>query len=247
MTDKILLICVLIFLALMTYNGSKKGVIKLVYSVLAMVLSMILSQYLAVPVTNFLHDKTPVYEIVKENTTEYVDGYIRPQIETAQQQTVESLVNSLEMPSVLSEMVFGESAEGYSEKILNNDVATVGIDKICEYISDGISAICMRAIVSVTIFLIVFVLIKLLGKTLNVFSRIPGIHTINKTLGAIAGLIQGVVILWILSLIVMMMAGTPMGNSIMEMIDKNSILTFIYDTNIFAKLFKNMLDVSSLS
>lgn len=248
MTDKILLAGVLIFLAAMAYNGSKKGVIRLVYSVVAMVVAMMLSQCLAIPVSNFLTKSTPVYKTIKSHTENYVETNIRPNIELKQLEGAGSVEDALELPEALKNMLFDESVLGKdAEELLSGDIVTIGTDKICESISKGLAAVCMRAVVSIVIFIIIAIALSFISKTLNIFSRIPGIYTLNKTAGAIVGLAEGIVVLWIVSIVIMTMSGTATGNALMTMIDKNSVLSFIYDTNIFAKLFQNTLDVSAIS
>lgn len=246
MASGFLLMCTLIFLVYMSYMGSRKGVIRLVYNIAALILSMVLSQCLAAAVTGFISQNTSLYETVREQTDKYVQDNIRSEL--AEAAAGSSAADVLSLPKVVSDVLYdSDSAGGEAEKILNSDIASVGADKVCGYISEVLAAIVTKALISIIIFVIVIIAINVLGNAMNILYYIPGINTLNKAAGAIVGFAQGLIIIWIVCIVIMMFAGTEAGNTLYSAIDGNKVLSFIYDTNLFAKLFKNTLDVSALS
>lgn len=224
-----------LFLAAMTYMGSKKGLIRLIYSAASLIIAMVLSQCLSVPVTNFVEKNTQIYDFVKERMDIYVDVSVGENLESSTEQTWEDFQKSLNLPKSVTSMLFDDYVQPESG---------FNIDELCEYVSEGLTLICMRLITTIILFLIIFIIMRCAPAFFDVFARLPVINEINRLAGAAVGFGEGVIILWILCIVIMAMTGTPTGNKVMDVVDSNAFLSFIYNTNVFAEFFKNLLDVA---
>jgi uncharacterized YccA/Bax inhibitor family protein len=67
-------------------------------------------------------------------------------------------------------------------------------------------------------------------------SRLPVIKEVNKSLGGIVGLAEGVLVLWVACLVLTAFAGTSIGQNLLAAISDNGILNFIYSNNIIMKM-----------
>ena len=75
---------------------------------------------------------------------------------------------------------------------------------------------------------------------LDMLSRIPVVHGLNKAGGFVFGLLNGVVYLWIAFIIVTIFSTTSWGQYIFAQINDSVILSFIYNNNYLLVLLANM-------
>ncbi|MDE5781397.1 MAG: CvpA family protein [Lachnospiraceae bacterium] len=218
-----------LFLASMTYMGSKKGFIRLIYSAASLMIAMVLSQCLSVPVTNFVEKNTQIYDFVKERMDIYVDESVGENLESSTEQAWEDIQKSLNLPKSVTSMLFDDYVQPESG---------FNTDEFCNYVSEGLTLICMRLITTIILFLLITIIMRSALAFFDVFARLPVINEINRLAGAAVGFGEGIIILWILCIVIMAMTGTPTGNKVMDAVDGNAFLSFIYNTNVFAEFFK---------
>ena len=85
---------------------------------------------------------------------------------------------------------------------------------------------------------------KIIIRCLNLLSRLPVIHTMNKMGGLLVGLLKGMIILWILCIIITILSGTEQGGYLFAQINESLFLRYIYDHNyimMFINGFKDIL------
>ena len=70
--DYIILIGVIGFLALSAFIGYKKGMVKIVLSMAAMIVAYVLAAALTVPVSTALKSATPVYDTIEKSVSTMV-------------------------------------------------------------------------------------------------------------------------------------------------------------------------------
>ncbi|WP_130871201.1 CvpA family protein [Intestinimonas massiliensis (ex Afouda et al. 2020)] len=121
------------------------------------------------------------------------------------------------------------------------------IDSVNQAVEDGMTAVAASAAAQVAaaiaqsaayliIFLVGFVLIlvawKLISHTLDLVARLPGLHFLNKTLGALFGLIQACIILFIAAWLLQFFGGILPQDAV----EKTYLLKFFMSANPFALL-----------
>lgn len=232
MAEEILVVGTVLFLALMAYQGSRQGLIRLIYSAAALIAAMILSQCLSVPVSDFVEKNTHIYDMVKEQTDRYVAENIKENIEGSAGHAGEDILGALNLPKPFTDSL---------SKNYLKDGTSFNSDDVCEYVSGGLASLCVDAMVTVILFLIIWGILKVVSEVFDVFAKLPVINEINRLAGAAAGVAKGILILWVLCILLMAMAGTPAGNALMDAVDSNAFLRFIYNTNVFAKLLGNLI------
>ncbi len=229
MIGNIAVILIIMFLSAMIYRGTRRGVIKLVYSVAVLTVSILISQILAVPIGDAIRNNEKIHNMIKEKTDVYVEVNIRPEIEKMQQEAGDMEMEELSLPTAVTKTFLKDTIE--KEK-------TKGTDAICNAVSEGIVILCLRALVSITIFVLVFFAMRVIGTALDVFSKLPGIRYVNKGIGGCVGFLQGVLVLWLLCLVLMCMTGTEYGDKVYSVVNENEVLSFIYDTNPIVKMYR---------
>lgn len=121
------------------------------------------------------------------------------------------------------------------------------IDSVNQAVEDGMTAVAASAAAQVAaaiaqsaayliIFLVGFVLIlvawKLISHALDLVARLPGLHFLNKTLGALFGLIQACIILFIAAWLLQFFGGILPQDAV----EKTYLLKFFMSANPFALL-----------
>ena len=88
-----------------------------------------------------------------------------------------------------------------------------------------------RVLSVVVTYLTVKLLLKTLIFSLEFVSRVPGISFLNRIAGAAFGLLQQLLVLWLLMLVVAVFSMTPWGSQIYEFVHGSMVLNLIYENN----------------
>ena len=90
-----------------------------------------------------------------------------------------------------------------------------------------------------TFILVYFILsvgLLVLGKMLNIISKLPVINELNRMVGGIVGIFQGLVIVWLIFTLMMVFIEKPFIQEGMRQIEENAFLRILYESNIIAKI-----------
>ena len=72
---------------------------------------------------------------------------------------------------------------------------------------------------------------------LNVVTELPVIHGVKHLLGMGLGMMEALLVVWILFLVITIISNTELGMVWMQMIWDSRVLRFLYDKNVFLLLF----------
>lgn len=132
-------------------------------------------------------------------------------------------IESLPIPQYLQEqMETFNNSEGYRK---------LGADDFASYIVNYFASLILNVAAFIVTLLIAWGLIRLVIGAAGIFSRLPIIRTANHALGLGAGILQGLLIVWMLMMVLSFFAATPAGQSLMAQVYDNSFLELLYNTN----------------
>ena len=77
---------------------------------------------------------------------------------------------------------------------------------------------------------------------LDIVAHLPIIASANRGAGLVAGLIYGVVVVWICMIVLTAMSSTNLANDILLVIGRNKILSTIYDVNPLMDIVIKVID-----
>ena len=131
-------------------------------------------------------------------------------------------LDELPVPDSIKNKISGGVADysGKTAEIYNN------------FVVETVSGIIFSAIVYIVMFVLLLALAGVIGILLNVIEKLPVLKQINKLAGGAAGLVKGLLIVWIAAILVMILSNTPIGIKIAADIDGNVFLKFLYDKNL---------------
>lgn len=205
----IITVAVIVISALL---GKKRGLIKTVSGILALILSFTLAGYLATATTPAISEKY-VLPKVTISLEEQIDA-----IAGADAEDNTAIADALEQIGVPKDII--EST--FTDAIANP------LNSISSFISEKLT----YAVLFVVYFIILMILISLLFRLLDLASRVPVLNFINKFLGLLAGVVWGYFLVKIVSS-VFTNFDFYLTN---EMVSQTFILKFIMNLS-FAPLF----------
>lgn len=228
--DNWLLWIVLAFLAVMVIIGLKNGFVKMLFSIVSLIATIILTIIIGPYVATYLKESTPVYETVQQKTCIFIENaLIKMEEEAGESKKIEDLP----LPNVIKEKLL----ENNNEETYN----LFGAESLGEYISEYVSGIAVNAIAFCATFIVILIAIKLIVYFLDLISKLPLLNGLNRTLGAALGLLEGLIVLWILCLVVTAGAGNEWGQHLLAMINESEFLSFVYNNNYLMRFATDVL------
>ena len=71
---------------------------------------------------------------------------------------------------------------------------------------------------------------------LDLITKLPVLKSINRLGGLIIGLMEGVLVVWLLFLLIVLCQNSELGKEMMTSIQQQPILKFLYDYNMIEQL-----------
>ncbi len=245
--DNILLIIVLIVLGCFALHGYIRGMVRMVFSLVAIVLIVVLASLAAPYTAEFLRTQTPLYDTIQEKCAEAVQSVIEKNMEEklpkqeelpGQPETPEQSQEAepeklqlfgMELPPEVQELFTGNLAE--QARALMEDSGL--FEEAANQIAD---AVLLRLSWTLS-FLIISILLGVLIHLLDIIAKLPGINSINHVGGLIVGALEGLVIVWILFFVITLCQGSHWGSGMMKEIQENPLLKLLYENNVIEQIF----------
>ncbi len=203
-------------LAISTWVAAKKGIFKSIYKLSSIALTIVAVLLLSEPVGNMIESSGLGLKI--------------------DQMVYTGLIADKEYDKELGKMVTTGEEENVSSlpEFVNNAVETAAENAIVPAVSE----IVKKLVCAIIIYLIAKLLLFLIFLVIEGMFKLPLLKSANKLLGAAAGLVSGVLIVYIVCGI----ASLNVQNSaaIREVIDGTYIVKYFYDQNHLMNLFINL-------
>ena len=223
-------IAVGVFLVSMMLYGHYRGFLRQCVSIGALVITILAVRFATPYVTSFLKENTQVRQVVAEMMVKAsgLEEYREEQQDTPAFQRI--AIENLKLPQSMKDALI----ENNNSEVYN----LLGVDHFIEYVSAYLAGILINAAVSVLMFL----LIQLLVRWLDLLARLPIISGLNKIAGALLGLAHGLLLLWVACLLLDLFSATPLGSALMKQVEESSWLTFLYQYNLLGFLLRGILN-----
>lgn len=223
-----LLIFVAAIFLISAFVGYKKGLVKIVASLLATLIMVVLVMMLTPYVSKMVRQVTPLDESVQKKigeliTTEVGMDVALPDIELPREQQI-TLIENAELPEVFRKMLLeNNNAEAY---------ASLGVNTFGEYVGAYIAKVIADVVAFLVVLILILILVPILIKMLGIFNKLPLIGGMNRLAGGVVGLAIGLAIVWVTFIIITLAYSTELGKACFACIEKSSILQKLYDGNI---------------
>lgn len=224
-------IVAVVFMAVSCCMGFKRGFVREVVSMLCVVLSIAIVWFINPYVNDFIRENTPVYEMIQENCRDFVETKGQG-TKTPGRSEQKSILERLELPGFLTE----EIEENNTVEVYRYLAA----ETFTDYVSGYLALVAVNGLSFLISFLLATILIRMVTWALDLLARLPVIKGVNKLAGGVLGGVKAVIFIWVAFLVLTILCNTAIGKTGLEMIEQDQLLSFLYEQNIFMKIFMNI-------
>lgn len=223
----ILDIAVVAAIVFFTWRCYRKGFIKTAVLLFGFVIAAILARAISTPVSVFTYDnliKPSVVETLEEKTEE-ISGSIA--------EKTDALLDGIPAVFKNATKIFGETdASETVEEKMNEEGKSIATT-----LEENVIAPAAKSVIQIILFIVLFFVLAFLIKRLaflaNIFNKLPLVGKVNRLLGAAAGLLEGIVIVFVATSVIyilMFLIGEkfPITN---EMINESLLFKFFFEKN----------------
>ena len=213
-------IVVVAILALNIILGYKKGLINVVFNIVAFLLAIVITLVLYKPVSNIIIQNTNIHENIKEMILK------RSQGTEPKEENIES-----------------NDINKYIENSINN-MTNEAKTAAREVVAENFATKAVQVITGIVLFILTRAILILLRIVTQTIAKLPIIKQFNTLGGIIYGIIKGLIIIYVLLTIMYLIVSIKGNGNIALAIDSSCITKFLYDNNIivnYCLLGKNLL------
>lgn len=223
-----LVVTVLVILGGCAIYGRYRGFIKTVFTLFSTIIALSLTMWVSPMVSKEVQKNDKIMSFVTENVANAV-------------KTKEKNKNVSEQINYIDKMQLPKAMKNTLIENNNTEMYKVmAVKSFQDYISASIARVVVNAAVFIVIMLVIFISMAILCEALNIISKLPLLNGLNKTAGLLAGLLQGIIVIWIGCIVLTVFSGTEFGHTIFTMMNENQFLSIIYNNNLFLKFIMNL-------
>jgi len=219
---------ILIVAGLLGYiNGLIKTILNLVLGAVTLALVVIISPR----VCTFLQEQTPLPGYIQTKAEsivlEQADKKLQEGI-SLEELGLDEFVEELPfLPAIKDAVLESEQFQAQSQQ---------GVKNLAAYAGQVVAEKVIVLIGYFATFVVVFVALRILAFVLDIIGHLPLINGINKMTGLVAGLAEGLVVVWILGIALTLFGTTELGQSAALCVQESKFLSVIYGYNLLQEM-----------
>lgn len=208
----------------------KKGFLSASKSIIALILTAILLASMQQTILSALQS-SPIYSgvrtvVAKKITKTYEEKQISNEIYTDDAEKSTEACEALAFPSFMENSI--KKTMSQMTEIKNN---------VMEVITESITNMILNVIGMILVFLAVRLLVFLIIKVLESLFKLPGLKDINRLLGTLLGMVNALLVIYLVCGAVSLFAPAEKMQIIKDTIDATYIVKYFYDNNLLLSLF----------
>lgn len=238
-----LLIIVILVLAGNIVWGFSRGFLRVIYSMLAWIAILVFVTWATPYVANVLTEKTNIDNRIESNLDEKLHELVigdtngqkedrEPDAQNPGQGKKNYRDLQMKLPDAVTNKLFDTNK--IADQILEGSGAY-------DVVAGRATDLVMRVISFVLVLLIAVISFHLLLVVLKVVEKLPLIGGINRLLGLFAGLVKGILIIWLAFAIIAMAGTTDIGIALISYIYESPLLIWVYENNFVLTLLMTFL------
>lgn len=226
-----LLIIVFLILLGNAIIGMRVGFIKTVFSLVSLILSLILTMWISPMVKSYMMDNEKFYNGMVAKVEKLLPFGEDEVLEEEQSEAIEEL----SVPKSIKEgLLKNNTVESYK------DMAITGFK---QYVSQYLTRVIINSLSFVVTFIVIILLLWVIFMALDLISKLPLLNQVNKTAGLLAGLVHGLILVWLFFVVLTIFGGTAFGQSVLKLVGENEVLSIIYNNNFLLKFVTGAIKV----
>ncbi len=220
-----LAIVVFVILILSAFCGYRKGFLRMAYSLVAWIVIFVFVSWSTPYIANYLTEHTAISEKIAEKCEERLRAAAEEKMQQEGQSMQSEVLDGLglNLPSALlgkmEQYAGGAAADVLAQSGVYSEIAEV------------LAAYAVRAIAGVAAFVVAVIFSAVIGHAIGLISKIPIIHGINQGIGLLAGVLYGMIWVWIGMCLLALCVSSETGRLLYSYVQENAILLYLYDNN----------------
>lgn len=235
------LIVVLLILPVSAMIGYKKGILRIVYSMAAWVIALVFVSWVTPHINSYLLENTSIHATIEAQCEEKIRLSANEQIEKSGQEKKAELMGYLEkdtgleklgisLPDSVVERIF-EKTTAAGELLEESGIYAMIASELADFLLKGISFL--------VALVVTWVFVHVVSSLLGIMSHLPIIKGTNRCLGGAVGLLEGMLVIWLVFYIIALGSMGEMGQTITAYVYESPFLVFLYENNPVLMLMLN--------
>lgn len=226
-----LLILTVLFVAANVVWGFYRGFLRVIYSMVAWIVILVAVSWLSPYVANYLTEHTGLNTYIEEGCNQKLHEWADAKKQENQKEVKEH-GNDAGLPEIILQKLTGESE--VADQLLEDT-------GVYEAITQKLVQMTIQGIAYIIVFVLILIATRIILIAFKIVDKLPLIGGINRSIGAVAGFVKGMVIVWIVFAGVAMTATTSFGQEIVRAIYASPLLIWLYENNLILTLLMNIL------
>jgi len=217
---------IITILALCAFFGFRKGLVHTVYRFVSFFAALFLAVRLH-PIVSQALRRTFVYDGIRGRIAGSANFEAVFEPHTPAQGISEAIndsqvINALTLPQPIRDLLYNNNTPAV------RDILRVGT--LEDFVAGFFANIAINIISILIVFILAFVILKLIGRVLNIVDRLPVISSVNRLGGLIVGIIIGAGVAW-LGLTVVILFFSTAGNNMFELIQGSLVTSWMLEND----------------
>lgn len=226
-------IIILGVIVLCAYWGYRAGLLRVVYSLLSWILVLGFVTWATPYITEYLEKNTKLEAAFEEKCRDYIQQAAVEKLEEQVDQEQDTTAGEFLLPENIMNQITDQLAGAAAEILETSGIYEEIAETIAHFIIEGIAF--FIALVLSGIFM------RTISHMLNLVSHLPVIHGANKILGAAAGAIKGLIIVWLVFYFLALCAASEPGIQILGYVKESRFLLYLYNHNVLLQIIMRFL------
>ena len=213
-----LLILVVLLVAGNIVWGFFRGFLRVVYSMAAWILILFFVTFATPYVADWMTEHTGLDTRIEKNCKEKLQNAVAGEEKSTEEQNTQEQKDLSGLGMKLPANVWNQIGDTHK-------------------LADG----WMEPIAFVIVMLITVIAFHLIATAIDLVAKLPVIGEVNHMLGGIAGLIKGLLLVWLVFAFAAMGAATEAGSVVIEAVYQSEILQWLYENNLILTILLSFL------
>lgn len=223
-----LLIIVLILLAAFVVEGYYRGFIRIFFSLISFLLIIALTTIATPYVVTYIEEETAIDDKVTEKCLAHFEKKGQEKMEeeaelSREEAEAQAEQAGVELPSKWMDKIVESGGKEVQEALKESGIYQSMAEKMSHFIVSGITFFILLVLIALFLNLII--------RALDIVAKLPGLKGVNHLLGMLAGLVKGLIIIWLLMYLISIFATGSFGLLMMDYINQSRFLSLLYEYN----------------
>lgn len=247
------LIMVLVIFGGCFYMGSRKGLVRTVFGLFSSIVVLLAGTVISPIISNQLRNNDKIFNAISTRIEKSLENYgkngkrdeqsvdkKKTKGKKSKSKKSRELINADDIYVPYKLLTGNQAVEEIITDILKNEHIKKAREDVQKEVNHRVAIYLTGIVINSGTFILVYFILSVgllvLGKMLNIISKLPVINELNRMVGGIVGIFQGLVIVWLIFTLMMVFIEKPFIQEGMRQIEENAFLRILYESNIIAKI-----------